>query len=107
MSYEIKTDKAGKFRFNLKAANGQVILSSEGYNEKAGVLGGIASVQKNGPDAANYEKKLSSSGQPYFSLKAGNGQLIGSSEMYSTEAARDNGIASVQKNSSSTEIREV
>ena len=59
MSYEIKIDKAGKLRFNLKAGNGQVILSSEGYADKAGALGGIASVQKNGPDAADYEKKTS------------------------------------------------
>jgi uncharacterized protein YegP (UPF0339 family) len=107
MSYEIKTDKAGKFRFNLKAANGQIILSSEAYSDKSGALGGIASVQKYGPDSGNYDKKISSSGQPYFSLKAGNGQVIGSSEMYSSDAARDNGIASVQKNSPSTDIQEV
>ena len=107
MSYEIKTDKAGKIRFNLKAANGQIILSSEAYNDKAGALGGIASVQANGPDAANFEKKVSSSGQPYFSLKAKNGQIIGHSEMYSAEAARDNGIASVQKNSPSTDVKEI
>lgn len=105
MSYEIKTDKGGRFRFNLKASNGQIILSSEAYADKAGALGGIASVQKNGPDAANYEKKVSSSGHPYFLLKAGNGQIIGASEMYSSEAARDNGLASVQRSSPSTEIK--
>lgn len=107
MSYEIKTDAAGKFRFNLKAANGQVILSSQGYASKADLLTGIASVQKHGPDDANFEKKDSSKGEPYFVLKAKNGVVIGTSEMYSAVAGRDNGIESVKKNSPSTEIKEV
>jgi len=107
MSYEIKTDAAGKFRFNLKAGNGQVILSSQGYAAKADALNGIASVQKHGPDEANFERKDSTKGEPYFVLKAKNGVVIGQSEMYSSVAARDNGIASVQKNSPSTEIKEV
>lgn len=107
MSYELKTDAAGKFRFNLKAANGQVILSSQGYASKADALNGIASVQKHGPDDANFERKDSVKGEPYFVLKAKNGVVIGQSEMYSSTAARDNGIASVQKNSSSTDVKEV
>ncbi|RYD25242.1 MAG: DUF1508 domain-containing protein, partial [Verrucomicrobiaceae bacterium] len=98
MSYEIKTDAAGKFRFNLKAGNGQVILSSQGYATKADALSGIASVQKHSPDDGNFERKDSSKGEPYFVLKAKNGVVIGQREMYSTPAARDNGIVSVQKN---------
>ena len=106
MSYEIKTDKGGKFRFNLKATNGQIILSSQGYADKASALKGIASVQANGADDANFERKDATSGQPYFVLKAKNGQVIGQSELYSSTAARDKGIESVKKNSSSTTIKE-
>lgn len=107
MSYEIKTDAAGKFRFNLKAGNGQVILASQGYADKAGVQGGIASTQTNGPLEESYERKDSAKGEPYFVLKAKNGQIIGQSEMYSSTAARDAGIESVKKNSPSTDIKEV
>ena len=49
--YEIYTDKAGEFRFRLKARNGEIIAVSEGYKAKAGCLNGIESVKKNAPDA--------------------------------------------------------
>ena len=49
--FEIYTDKAGEFRFRLKATNGQIIAVSEGYKAMAGCMNGIASVQKNAVDA--------------------------------------------------------
>ena len=67
----------------------------------------IASVRANGPDESNYERKDSASGQPYFVLKASNCETLGRSEMYSTPAARDHGIASVQKNSPSTVVKDL
>jgi len=94
------------YRFTLHAANHEVILNSQSYDSKAGAEGGIESVRKNGRDATNFEKKSSSANQPYFVLKASNEQIIGTSEMYSSEAARDNGIASVQSNSASTTVKE-
>lgn len=105
--YEIKTTAGDKWMFNLKAGNHQVVLTSQGYDSKQGVTTGIESVRKNGPTAASFEKKVSSSSQPYFVLKAGNGQIIGKSEMYNSEAARDNGIASVMENSPSEKVTEV
>ncbi|KIA95944.1 hypothetical protein OC25_05210 [Pedobacter kyungheensis] len=88
----------GEYQFNLKAGNGQVILASEGYAAKSSCENGIESVKKNAQDDSKFEKKTSSNGKYYFSLKATNGQIIGSSEMYESTAARDNGIESVQKN---------
>ncbi|GAB2508442.1 YegP family protein [Pseudoxanthomonas sangjuensis] len=88
----------GDFQFVLKAGNGQVILASQGYNDKAGAKNGIESVRKNSQDDGKFDRKTSSNGKPYFNLLAGNGQIIGSSEMYESEAARDNGIKSVQTN---------
>ncbi|MBE6651444.1 MAG: DUF1508 domain-containing protein [Ruminococcaceae bacterium] len=49
--FEVYTDKAGEFRFRLKAKNGEVIATSEGYTAKDGCLNGIESVKKNAPDA--------------------------------------------------------
>ena len=51
--FEVYVDKAGEFRFRLKARNGQIIAVSEGYTTKASCENGIASVQKNAPEAEN------------------------------------------------------
>lgn len=88
----------GEFQFNLKAGNGQGILASEGYSSKAGCENGIESVRKNSQEDARFEKLISKNDKPYFNLKASNGQIIGSSEMYESAAARDNGIESVKTN---------
>ena len=53
---EVITDKAGEFRFRLKATNGQVIAVSEGYKAIASCLNGIESVKKNAPEAAVVEE---------------------------------------------------
>ncbi|WP_284334896.1 YegP family protein [Comamonas sp. NoAH] len=96
--FALKKSKNGKFFFNLLATNGQAILASEMYEAKPSALNGIESVRKNGIVEARFEKLNAKDGSPYFTLKATNGQVIGQSEMYTTTAARDNGIASVMKN---------
>lgn len=88
----------GEFQFNLKADNGQVILTSEGYTTRAACENGIESVRKNSSDDARYDRKKSTNSKHYFNLKSSNGQIIGTSEMYESSAAMENGIASVKKN---------
>ncbi|NJC94742.1 MAG: hypothetical protein C3F07_14580 [Anaerolineales bacterium] len=92
-----KTDK-GNFVFNLKASNGQVILTSQPYADKRGALNGIESARRNAGKDANFERRTASNGQPYFVLKAANTQIIGQSEMYSAKANMEKGIASVRRN---------
>lgn len=105
--FEITTRKNGEIQFNLKAGNGQIILASEGYSSKSACLNGIESVRKNSQDDTRYDKLTSSNGKPYFNLKASNGQVIGASEMYESEASRDNGIESVKKNAPDAEIADL
>ena len=50
--FEVYADKRGEFRFRLKATNGQIIATGEGYKAKASCLKGIASIRKNAPEAA-------------------------------------------------------
>jgi hypothetical protein len=102
--FVISKRKNGEFQFNLKAGNGQVILSSEGYGDKAGCSNGIESVRRNSQDDGRYERKTAANGKFYFNLKAGNGQVIGTSEMYEGEAGRDNGIASVKTHAPDAEV---
>ncbi|TKC06256.1 YegP family protein [Pedobacter frigoris] len=105
--FEITTRKNGETQFNLKAGNGQVILTSEGYSSKSACLNGIESVKKNSQDDSRYDKLTSSNGKPYFNLKASNGQIIGASEMYESIASRDNGIESVKKNAPEAELSDL
>lgn len=102
--FEIKKRKDGEFQFNLKAGNGQVILTSEGYKAKGSCVNGVESVKKNSASDEKFDKLTSKNGKPYFNLKATNGQIIGTSELYESESARDNGIASVKKNAPIAEI---
>lgn len=94
----------GEFQFNLKANNGQTILSSEGYTTKMGCENGIASVKINSKEDSKFDRKTSSNGKAYFNLKASNGQIIGTSEMYESAASRDNGIESVKLNATDAAI---
>jgi uncharacterized protein YegP (UPF0339 family) len=104
--FELNTSSNGKFFFNLKASNGQTILSSEMYDSKSGAENGIASVKKNAGDDARYERRNATNGDPFFVLKAGNGEVIGRSEMYKSPAAMENGIASVKTNAPDALIAE-
>jgi len=105
--FEIKTDKAGKFMFNLKAGNHQVILTSEGYNTKSACENGIESVKKNSRDDKMFVRKTAKDGSPYFNLKSGNGQVVGTSEMYSSKSAMEKGIASVKTNAPKAKTVEI
>ncbi len=104
--FEIKSSGSDKWMFNLKAGNGQVILTSQSYSTKAGCNNGIESVRKNSQDDARFERKTAKDGSPFFTLNATNGQIIGKSEMYNSTAAMENGIASVAKNAPDAEVVE-
>lgn len=99
-------------KFDLKAANGQTVLSSEVYESEAACASGIASVEKNAPKAKiadltaeekavtnpKFEVYRDKSGSFRFRLKARNGQIIGISDSYTTKAGCLAGIESVRQN---------
>lgn len=93
--FECYKDKAGEYRFRLKAGNGENILSSEGYKTMAACTNGIESVQKNSANPDRFEKKTTDGGKFRFNLKASNGQVIGTSQSYSSESGCNNGMKSV------------
>jgi len=107
-----KQTKSGGYSFNLKAANGQVIASSQVYKSEATLKTGIESVKKNAPIAAiedqtvegfateknpKFEIYTDKKGEFRFRLKAKNGQIIATGEGYTTIKACKNGVASIQK----------
>ncbi|MCM7165993.1 YegP family protein [Enterobacter quasiroggenkampii] len=104
--FELSKSSDGQFRFVLKAGNGETILTSELYTSKSAAENGIASVRTNNPLDERYEKKTASNGKYHFNLKAGNHQVIGSSQLYATEQSRDKGIASVKTNGSTQTVKD-
>jgi hypothetical protein len=103
--FEIYKDKAGEFRFRLKAdGNWEIILVSEGYTTKSSCENGIESVKENAPHDERYDREDAANGEYYFNLKAVNRKIIGTSEMYTSKQSRDKGIESVKKNAPDAEI---
>ena len=104
--FELSKSKDDQFRFVLKAGNAETILTSELYKTRSSAENGIASVQNNSPLAERYECKTASNGKPFFNLKAANHQIIGSSQVYASEASCESGISSVKSNGASTTIKD-
>lgn len=90
--FDLFEGKDGEYYFNLSAANHEVVLSSEGYQNRSGALAGILSVLDNSGDTSNYNLREASNGQFYFVLQAANGQVIGMSELYSSKSNATQGI---------------
>ncbi len=98
--------KDGQDYFRLKAGNGEVILSSEGYKSAKSCANGIESVRKNSQDPKRFEVRTAKDGREYFVLKAGNGQEIGRSQMYKSGSGCRNGMKSVARNAADARVVE-
>jgi uncharacterized protein YegP (UPF0339 family) len=104
--FVVKSASNGKFMFNLKAGNGEIILTSQMYADKSSALSGVESVRKNAADDSRFDRRKSKNDAPYFALVATNGQDIGRSETYSSASAMENGIASVKSNALAAKVVE-
>src|SRR6266540_3787549 len=91
--YELKSS-GSQFMWNLKAANGETILTSERYTAKENANKGINSCKVNSAIDSRYERRTSTARQPYFVLRGANNEVIGTSEMYSSASAMETGIQS-------------
>jgi uncharacterized protein YegP (UPF0339 family) len=104
--YAISKAKNDEKYFNLKTTDGQTILTSQMYSSESACFNGIESVRNNCSDDSKFERKQSVNNKSFFVLKAANGQVIGTSAMYESEAGMENDIASVKKNGISTSVIE-
>jgi uncharacterized protein YegP (UPF0339 family) len=86
----------GGFHFNVHANDGKIVLMSENYSSKAAAWNGAFAVKDASALASSFALKTSVDNRFYFTLTAQNGQIVGVSQMYSTEAAAAEGIASVK-----------
>jgi uncharacterized protein YegP (UPF0339 family)/uncharacterized surface protein with fasciclin (FAS1) repeats len=125
--FEVITDHVGRFRFHLKAANGQIIAVSQSYGTKESALKGIASIKTNAPIAKTadftqggtipesthragivqdpiFEIQFNAPDRYRFHLKAANGQIIAVSQSYLSKQTAQTGIESVKKNAPMAKI---
>jgi uncharacterized protein YegP (UPF0339 family) len=105
--FEIEKASDGHFYFHLKAANGEIIFSSQQYKAKASAQVGIDSIKANAPIDAHFERKTSTNDQPYFVIKATNGETLGRSQMYSSTGAMEKGIESVKANAPTAPVEDL
>ena len=95
--FELKKAANGRIMFNLKANNGEVILTSEMCVAKAAAKDGVAAVRVNAPHDARYDRQTAANGQRYFVLKAPNGRVLGKGEKYSSPQAMEDSITAVKR----------
>lgn len=102
--FVITKGKDDKYYFSLKAGNGEVILTSQGYKARADCLNGIESVKKNSQSEGRFEVKKSNDGKDYFVLTATNGQTIGKSQVYKSQSGCSNGMKSVTSSAADASV---
>lgn len=108
--YQLYKDKAGKYRFRLVAENGRIIATGEAYARRLSCLNGIESVKKNSGSSIEdttiespmipfpkYQILVDKAGEYRFNLSASNGEVIASSEGYSSKEGCLNGINAVRR----------
>ncbi len=100
-----KSDAKEPFSWSFQE-NGKAVLRSENYKEKRNALNGIESVKKNCGDDGRYEMKTSSNGKFFFNLKAKNGQIIGTSPMFASEADRQAAIDALKSKAGAAAVEE-
>src|SRR5262245_39579903 len=92
----ILKNSGDQFSFQLRAAtSSEVILSSERYARKSHALEGIASVKASAASRSCFRQKRSPGGEAYFELRARNGEVVATSQMFASERARDASLAAV------------
>lgn len=105
--YELYKDRAGEFRFRLKAPNGEIILSSEGYYQIGSCRRGIEAVKGNCSDDRRYRRLMSANAGHYFTLTSANNQVIARSQIYGSTYAVEKGIEAVKKHGENAQVMEL
>lgn len=107
MHFDLKqSDKNKEFYFTLRLDDGNAVVTSEGYKQKASAKKGIESVKKNGA-AGKIELKEGSTGKPFFVVKATNGQIVGKSRQFATVEERDAAVEAIKSGVSEAGVNEI
>src|SRR5688572_20885267 len=91
-----KSSANSEYYYRLRARNGEIVLSGEGYKTKQGCHAGVASVKLNAPYDSRYDRKDGYTSYT-FNLKGANREIVGRGETYTARSARENGIEAVKR----------
>jgi uncharacterized protein YegP (UPF0339 family) len=105
--FEVYPDKSGKYRFRLKAGNGEVVAVGEAYEAKASAHKGAEAVQRAAAGGGKFEVYEDRGGKFRFRLKAGNGEIVATGEAYEAEASAEKGTEAVKRAADGAAIVEV
>ncbi len=109
LKFEVYQDKAGEYRWRLKAGNGEVLATpGQGYKEKSGLNNGIEAVKRAGADEKMKFEVYEDAKKEYrWRLKSGNGQVVAvSSEGYKAKAEAERATAVVKAGAAKAEVVE-
>ncbi len=104
--FEIFQGKNKSYFFRYLSEDGRIILKSEKYNNKTSAQKAIRSIKRNSTDFASIQRRDARDGKYYFVLKAKNGKIIGTSNLYSSQTGREGGIYAVKRNARKAKIVE-
>lgn len=104
--FEILCESDGRFRVSLHDEQGACLLRSDPLPTRAAALGALEAVRQHGALDARYGRLSARDGSPYFTLKAGNGQVLAQSPRFRGARARDEGIAQAQRLVAQAPMRE-
>lgn len=104
-TFELFRDENKDLCFRLRAADGRILLTSEGYASRAEVEDGISKAQALAPGAMNYERKRTDAGHS-FTLQAYDGEVVATSDVHPTTTARDRSIEAVKSEAPGAEVAE-
>lgn len=105
--FEIRSAANDRFFFNLKAGNGEIILTSGLFPTIAAATTAIDAVKLHAPTEANFERKVAANDKPYFLLRNANGETLGRSEQYASTSSMENGIKSVMRNAAIAGVKDL
>lgn len=101
-----KSDAKEPFSFVFINEEGKTIIKSENYAQKASAKNGIESIKKNCQEDSRYELKESSNGKAFFNIKSTNGQIVGTSALFDSEAIRSSVISELKAKSADAQVIE-
>ena len=103
--FELYKDKAGKFRFRLRAKNGEIICASQGYASKSGCMKGIKALAANAESKDSFKSHESRGGKWTFNVVSGNNKVVATSQSYKDQTGLNKGIKSVMTNAPKLKIK--
>lgn len=101
-----ESQAAEPFSFSFVNNEGEMMVKSENYSAKKNAVNGIESVKKNCQKDDRYELKESKNGKFFFNIKASNGQVVGTSALFASEAARSKAIAELKSDGPDAAVEE-